>query len=187
MVNPFAERLTFLDEQTRTRRDHRKYLALIRTIALLHQHQRPVLRLPRPGQEPVAYIEATIADIAAANRLAHAVLGTTLDELPPQTRRLLKLVWELIAARAQAEALETPRGALRLGARSARGSGWGDTQLRGSTSAGWRSWNTVLSRREAGRVVYELAWDGEGADGAPFLMGLIDTDALAIEQAGNKK
>ena len=59
MVNPFAERLTFLDEQTRTRRDHRKYLALIRTIALLHQHQRAVRQLARPGAEPVAYIEAT--------------------------------------------------------------------------------------------------------------------------------
>ena len=184
VVNPFAERLTFLDEQTRTRRDHRKYLALIRTIALLHQHQRPVLRLPRPGQESVAYIEATIADIAAANRLAHAVLGTTLDELPPQTRRLLKLVWGLVAARAQAEALK-PRE-VRFTRREVReGIGWGDTQLRVHLGR-LEELEYVLSRREAGRVVYELAWDGEGQDGAPFLMGLIDIDALAIEQAANK-
>ena len=31
----------------------------------------------------------TLDDIALANRLAHEVLGRTLDELPPQTRRLL--------------------------------------------------------------------------------------------------
>jgi len=37
VVNPYAERLTFLDDKTRTRRDHRKYLGLIRAIALLHQ------------------------------------------------------------------------------------------------------------------------------------------------------
>ena len=41
VVNPFADALTFLDDKTRTRRDHVKYLTLIRAIALLHQHQRP--------------------------------------------------------------------------------------------------------------------------------------------------
>jgi DNA primase len=53
VVNPYAEHLTFQDDQTRTRRDHRKYLTLIRTIALLHQHQRPIRKLVRRGQEPV--------------------------------------------------------------------------------------------------------------------------------------
>ena len=42
VVNPHADQLTFLSDQTRTRRDHEKYLTLIDTIALLHQHQRPV-------------------------------------------------------------------------------------------------------------------------------------------------
>jgi hypothetical protein len=42
VANPFAEKLTFLDDVTRTRRDHQKYLTLIRAVALLHQHQRPV-------------------------------------------------------------------------------------------------------------------------------------------------
>ena len=39
---PIARQLTFLDDRTRTRRDHMKYLGLIRTIALLHQYQRPI-------------------------------------------------------------------------------------------------------------------------------------------------
>ncbi|WP_421738246.1 CHC2 zinc finger domain-containing protein [Caulobacter sp.] len=60
VVNPFAEQLTFLDDKTRTRRDHRKYLGLIRAIALLHQHQRPIRQLVRPGREVVDYVEATI-------------------------------------------------------------------------------------------------------------------------------
>ena len=42
VVNPFARQLTFLSDRTRTRRDHVKYLTLIRTIALLHQYQRPL-------------------------------------------------------------------------------------------------------------------------------------------------
>jgi hypothetical protein len=41
VVNPYARELTFNDGQTRTRRDHTKYLTLIRSIALLHQYQRP--------------------------------------------------------------------------------------------------------------------------------------------------
>ncbi|WP_207388859.1 CHC2 zinc finger domain-containing protein, partial [Stutzerimonas kirkiae] len=96
VVNPYADRLTFLSDKTRTRRDHMKYLTLIRAIALLHQHQRPIQRIEHRGQ-PLAYIEATKADIALANRLAHDILGRTLDELPPQTRRLLGLLQGWIA------------------------------------------------------------------------------------------
>ena len=89
VVNPYAERLTFLDDRTRTRRDHTKYLALIRTLTLLHQHQREVKTAEDDQGRAVEYIEVTLDDIAAANRLAHEVLGRTLDEMPPQTRLLL--------------------------------------------------------------------------------------------------
>ncbi len=96
VVNPHARELRFLDHQTRTRRDHTKYLGLIRAIALLHQYQRPVREVEHRG-EKLRYIEATREDIALANRLAHEVLGRSLDELPPQTRRLLELTDELVA------------------------------------------------------------------------------------------
>jgi DNA primase len=177
VVNPFAERLTFQDDKTRTRRDHRKYLALIRTIALLHQHQRPIRSLARRGGEPTLYVEATAADIEAANRLAHAVLGSTLDELPPQTRRLVVLVRDMVAARASAEGLK-PRE-VRFTRREVReATGWGDTQLRVHLGR-LEELEYVLSRRDAGRVVYELAWSGEGQEGEPFVMGLIDISDLA--------
>ena len=195
VVNPFAERLTFLDEQTRTRRDHRKYLALIRTIALLHQHQRPVLSLARPGAatgggEPVAYIEATVADIASAGRLAHAMLGSTLDELPPQTRRLLGLVRDMTASRAAAEGIK-PRE-VRFTRREVReATGWSDTQLKVHLGRLLELEYLIVRRgldgQHAARFVYELVYDGEGQDGAPFLMGLIDIEALAAEQAANEK
>jgi len=96
VANPYARDLTFLDSQTRMRRDHMKYLALIRTIALLHQHQRQSKTTQHHGRT-VEYIEVTMEDIAMANRLAHEVLGRSLDELPPQTRRLLLLVDEMVA------------------------------------------------------------------------------------------
>ena len=99
VVNPFAEQLSFADHATRTRRDHMKYLTLIRTVALIHQHQRPVRRVEHGGKT-VEYIEATRADVEVATTLAHAVLGRSLDELPPQTRRLLELLDAMVTARA---------------------------------------------------------------------------------------
>jgi len=86
VVNPFADALTFLDDKSRTRRDHIKGLTLIQAIALLHQHQRPVRTVEHRGRA-LRYIEVSEADIQLAiqlaNRLANDVLGRTLDERPP--------------------------------------------------------------------------------------------------------
>lgn len=104
VANPFAEKLTFLDAKTRSRRDHVKYLTLIRTIALLHQHQRQVKTLDHRG-ERLEYIEVTADDIAVANRLAGEVLARSRDELPPQTRRLLELIDGMVRTRAVAQGI----------------------------------------------------------------------------------
>lgn len=184
VVNPYAEHLTFLDDKTRTRRDHRKYLALIRAIALLHQHQRPIRTLARPGLAPIDYIEAALDDIAAANALAHAVLGTTLDELPPQTRRLLHLVRDHVTARGAAEGVD-PRD-VRFTRREVREAiGWGDTQLKLHLSR-LESLEYLLVRRDGTRFLYELAWAGEGESGASFVMGLIDVEALRQRYDGDR-
>ena len=102
VVNPYAPELTFVDGQTRTRRDHEKYLTLIDTVALLHQHQRE-RKIARRGDTVLTYIEVTPEDIALANRLAAAVLGRSLDELPPQTRSFLERLdaWVTDACRAR--------------------------------------------------------------------------------------
>ena len=89
VANPFAEALTFLDDKTRTRRDHVKYLTLIRAVTLLHQHQRPVKTVEHQGRQ-VEFIEVTLEDIDIANRLANEVLGRAVDDLPPQTRPLAR-------------------------------------------------------------------------------------------------
>ena len=92
VLNPYAPSLTFATARTRNRRDHEKYLTLIDAIALLHQHQRETRTLPS-GQR---FIEVTLEDIALANELAPEILGRSLDELPPQTRRLLNYIRELV-------------------------------------------------------------------------------------------
>lgn len=91
VMNPYANELTFPDELTRTRRDNEKYLNLIDTITLVHQYQRRKGKL-HVNKRVSEYIEVDYEDIEWANRLAPPVLGRSLDELPPQTRKF----WERI-------------------------------------------------------------------------------------------
>lgn len=128
VVNPFAPGLRFLDGRTRARRDHEKYLTLIDTIALLHQHQRAHQTVTRGGTA-LTYVEVTEADIAAANRLAAHVLTRSLDELPPQTRRFLTLLHTWITAACATQ--RCTRDAFRFRAREARAvTGLGPTQVK---------------------------------------------------------
>ena len=177
VVNPFAERLTFLDDRTRSRRDHTKYLALIRTVTLLHQHQRPVKTAQHAGRA-VEYIEATLDDIAAANRLAHDVLGRTLDEMPPQTRRLLAVLEKLVAVRCEAGKCE--RCDVPFTRREVREkSGWGDTQLKVHLGRLVELEYVLAHRADHGTGhVYELVYDGGGKDGRRHLAGLLDVEKL---------
>jgi DNA primase catalytic core len=178
VVNPYAEQLTFLDDKTQHRRDHKKYLALIRAIALLCQHQRPVKNAAGSTGEAVEYIEATLDDIAAANALAHEVLGRTLDELPPQTRALLTIIHEMV--REACKKADMRQGDYRFTRRDVReASGWGHTQLRVHLSRLAELEYLIPHRGARGsRFLYELAYEGAGDHGDPFMMGLIDVERL---------
>ena len=172
VVNPYADQLTFLSDKTRTRRDHEKYLTLIDTIALLHQHQRPVLSLATGGTS-IDYIEAQASDIAHANALAHAVLGVSLDELPPVTRRVLGEVVRLVQERMQAQKL--PRTDIRFSRRDVRdASGMSDTQLRVHLERLVQLEYLLTHRGTRGQSFeYELLYDGDGQQ-AVHLSGLLD-------------
>lgn len=178
VVNPHADRLTFLDDQTRTRRDHMKYLALIRAIALLHQYQRPLKTVQHRGQA-LRYIEVQPSDIAVANRLAHEVLGRTLDELPPQTRVLLQRVHRWVTD--ECERLAVSRTDLRFTRRQVRAlTGWGDTQLKVHLGRLAELEYVLIHRVHRGQgFAYELLYDGEGGHGERFLMGLAPAEAPA--------
>lgn len=117
VVNPFVDELTFPDQLTRMRRDHMKYLTLIRSIALLHQHQRPVKSAPSP-HGGLSYIEATRKDIDTADRLMQELMRRSLDELPAQTRRLLGLVEEMV--RSDCRRLKVERSDFRFSRRDVR-------------------------------------------------------------------
>jgi DNA primase catalytic core len=177
VVNPYARELTFQDSQTRTRRDHMKYLTLIRTITLLHQHQRARRTVDHRGRA-VEYIEVTVNDIAVANRLAHEVLGRSLDELPPQTRRLLLAVDEMVTAECKRQKME--RSDYRFSRRDVReATGWGDTQLKTHLHRLEELEYLLIHRGGRGQsIVYELMFTRPKDGGKPVLGGLIDVEKL---------
>jgi hypothetical protein len=176
VVNPYARQLTFLDDRTRARRDFPKYLTLIRVVALLHQHQRPVKTVQHLGQ-PVEYVEVTPEDIATANRLAHAVLGRSLDDLPPQTRRLLTLLDDYVTRGCTLQGVA--RGEFRFTRRLVREAlGFGDTQLKLHFGRLVELEYLRVHRGRAGGFEYECLYEGQGSDGGRFLVGLIDADTL---------
>ncbi len=177
VVNPWADRLTFLDAKLRTRRDHVKYLTLIQAITLLHQYQRPVRQMEHRGRM-LPYIEATLSDIEAANRLAAEVLGRSLDELSPATRRLLVLLDDMVTARCRERKVD--RQDFRFTRREVREhTGWAVTQARLHLERLVDLEYLLVHRGARGQsFAYELLYDGQGKDGKPFLVGLLDVKAL---------
>jgi DNA primase len=181
VFNPYADALTFLDDKTRTRRDHTKYLQLIATVAVLHQHQREIRAIDCGGGRKAECVVATLDDIAAANRLAHETLGRCLDEMPPQTRRLLLLVEQMVAARCAASKME--REDVRFTRRELReASGWSNTQVHVHLTRLLELEYVLAHRADHGAgQVYELAYDGGGKDGGRFVSGLLDVEKLRAE------
>jgi DNA primase len=179
VVNPYAEDLTFLDDRTRMRRDHAKYLTLIEAITLLRQHQREIKTLRQPGTV-IEYIEVTLEDIALANRLAHEVLGRSLDELPPQTRRVLGMIETFVAECMQQSAIL--RADVRFTRRELRNCcGMSDAAIRVHLERlVAMEYVRLVAGKNGQRFEYELLFDGALERSAPQMMGLIDVEALRV-------
>ena len=168
VLNPYAPSLTFATARTRNRRDHEKYLTLIDAIALLHQHQRETRTLPG-GQR---FIEVTLDDIALANQLAPEILGRSLDELPPQTRRLLGYIRELVKKKQAGPASTFSRKELRDAC------GWSLTQVRVHLERLVElEYLAIRHGRLGSQFVYEMLLDTDTPEAVAHI-GLIDVAKL---------
>jgi hypothetical protein len=159
VANPYAPKLTFPWQSLQARRDNKKYLGLIKAVALLHQHQRET-KCDTMNGETVHYIEATLSDIAIANRIAAEVLVSRHGDVTPQARQLFGLIRTMVVQDNDAEhgqsAAFTRRG------------------LREHT--GWSDWQTKTHLQEL--VELEYLRVRQGAFGKEYLYEMSDTHLL---------
>jgi hypothetical protein len=116
-----------------------------------------------------------------ANRLAGEVLGRSLDELPPQARRVLELLDAWVTSSCREMSCE--RSDFRFTTRELR-----DALELGQTQAKIHLARLVdleyltLHRTAPGQPhVYELVYQGEGESGRAFLPGLLDPAELQYD------
>jgi len=113
------------------------------------------------------------------------VLGRSLDELAPQTRRVLGLIAAYVAEQMQAQSLARPE--VRFTRRELRQHcAMSDAAIRVHLE---RLVAMEYVRPVAGRnglkFEYELAFDGDLDRSAPQMIGLIDVEALRAAHAGH--
>jgi DNA primase len=170
VVNEHVQQQTFPDSMIRTRRDHQKFLTLISAIALLHQYQRQIKTSTRKGKT-LEYIEATADDVKLALQFVNEVLTPSLEELPPQTRRLLLLIDTMVTgecARLKSERLDYrfTRATVRQYTR------WGDTQVRAHLRRLEELEYLIVRHGAPGQTfVYQLNFEMD-TEGKPVLAGL---------------
>lgn len=168
VVNPFAPKLSFPHHRLSARRDHKKYLALIRAVTLLHQHQRQVVD---------GSVVVDLRDIEIANRLADQALGQSLYDLTPPSRRLLVEIRDWLKSRRGKEE-EKPFSQRELREKVQ----WKKSQLAEHVRELVQA-EYLIVQHESGhgrRIRYVLDWDGRGLEGERFFQGL--TDIRALEQ-----
>lgn len=182
VVNPYAAHLSFPAESLRARRDHKKYLGLIKAIAFMHQYQREIKSVPRDledgARDTLQYIEVTLEDIEKANRLAGEVLGRSLDELSPPSRLLLRMIREMVGARCK-ELKSTPAECHFSRKDIREWSRWSDFQVKCHIrQLEDMEYLYSITGKKGKEYIYELLYPGGGEDGRPFLMGLTGIEQL---------
>ncbi|MDI7212100.1 CHC2 zinc finger domain-containing protein [Leptospira santarosai] len=172
VVNPYAKELKFPDTKLRMRRDQKKYLTLIKSIALLQQYQREKRIGRDENGESFEYIEVTKEDMELGSLLASKILGRTLEELTPQTKEVLFSLHTMVEK--ESEAQKISKGEVRFTRREVRERlGVSDTRLRVHLRRLEElEYLIVRSGRQGQIAEYELLYDGEGKEGEEFALGL---------------
>ena len=88
---PYASLITFPTHLTRARRDLLKFLNLIKVVAFIHQHQRPV-----EEADGIYYIDATPEDYAVAYDLSRDTIRKAFAAVPERSQDLLKEIFGVL-------------------------------------------------------------------------------------------
>jgi len=107
VMNPFAGKLTYPSHGLKMRREQKKYLTLLKSMALLHQHQRPVKRASKE-EISIEYVEITREDLERVNRIAGKALARGLDELTASGRGLFEEIRSIVLRKSEAMRKDLP-------------------------------------------------------------------------------
>jgi len=186
VVNPFVEYLTYPSEKIIHRREQRKYLSLINSVALLHQYQREI-KTARRGDIEIEYVEVELSDIALANELAEEILGQAMDELAPPVRGMFDAIAK--ACREKAGESESRAEDVQLTRREIRETtAWSDWQVRMyCQKLVEMEYLFAVCAVNGKPAVYQLARDEESQNNS--LRGLTDVAELRrkLEEATKEK
>jgi len=177
VVNPFTRYLSYPNKSLRTRRDHKKYLGLIRAIAFLHQYQRTIKTVKVQGK-PVEYIEVTLSDIDKANRFANEVLGQSLDELAKPSRTLLSAIYNMV--KELSEKKDIPIDEVYFNRRMIREHiGWTDWQIRAHIKQLEDMEYLYIRVGARGKeYAYALSYRGQGEDNGKCYLNLTPVEEI---------
>ncbi|WP_061260701.1 CHC2 zinc finger domain-containing protein [Leptospira interrogans] len=172
VVNQYAKELKFPDTKLRMRRDQKKYLTLIKSIALLHQYQREKKIGKDENGESFEYIEVEREDLELGSILASKILGRTLEELTPQTKEVLFSLHDMVEKGSEEQKIS--KSEVRFTRREIRERlGMSDTRLRVHLRRLEELEYLIVRSRGLGQITeYELLYDGEGKEGGEFTLGL---------------
>ena len=181
VVNPFVEYLTYPSGRLIHRREQRKYLSLINSIALLHQYQREI-KTAKQGETEIEYTEVTLEDIALANELAEKVLSRAMDELAPPVRGMFEEIRKACQTKAKAE--KTKAADVQLTRREIREmTGWSDWQVRSyCQKLVEMEYLFALQAVNGKPIVYQLAGDADKE--VLHLRGLTSVEELKRKLSG---
>jgi len=107
VMNPFADQLTYPSHGIKMRREQKKYLTLLKAMALLHQYQRPVKKASKNGVS-IEYVEIAKEDLRRVNALASDALSRGLDELTSAGRFLYGEIRKLVKAKGEEKRKDIP-------------------------------------------------------------------------------
>ncbi|MCP3667822.1 MAG: toprim domain-containing protein, partial [Gammaproteobacteria bacterium] len=185
VVNPFTQYLSYPSGSLRTRRDHKKYLGLIKAIACLHQYQRKIKTVKADGKT-VEYIEVTLDDIDNANRLASEILGQCLDDLAKPSRTLLNSICQMVQEMAKKNSVEPDdyffnRRMIR------EYTGWTDWQIKAHIKQLEELEYLYVRMGARGKeYAYALNYKGQGEDEKRFYLNLTTTSDIKKQMKQGK-
>jgi hypothetical protein len=102
IINPFAEKLDYLDDRLQSRRDQPKVLNLIRSVAFLRQMTKTI-QIRKGKDQSLDYIEVDEQDLQIACDLAAKLLSHSLDDLNQVSRDLLVHLDRMVTEKVEAQ------------------------------------------------------------------------------------